>query len=86
MNEPAVKRGAGRPTKSPAGKRITLHINLSPPALEALRALCVHPVQAFAHSAMIEHLILEASRKAARRAGPPQGEPESTSRTPAPEG
>ena len=62
MNEQTTRK-AGRPTKSPEGKRKTLHINLSPPAVEALEAICRRPIESVSHSAMIEHLIMEQASK-----------------------
>jgi hypothetical protein len=48
----------GRPTRSPSGRRQTLHITLSPEALEALERIRHRPIASISQSEMIDHLII----------------------------
>jgi hypothetical protein len=53
---------AGRPPKSPEGRRVVHHITLSPEATEVLAALCRTPIAPLAKSHVLEHLILKEKR------------------------
>jgi hypothetical protein len=55
-------RKTGRPTKSAEGKRVVVHLSLSPEAHRALRALCQREIAPIPDSSMVEHLVLEAAK------------------------
>lgn len=57
-NEAKVAK-PGRPPKSPEGKRVTVHLSLSPEASRALKALCDRPISPIPESTMVEHLIMQ---------------------------
>jgi hypothetical protein len=54
-----TKRKRGRPPKSPEGRRATIHVSLSPRAIEVLKTLCRRPIAPIDRSAVLEYLIME---------------------------
>lgn len=64
----------GRPTKSPEGPRVVLHLTLSPEAHKLLGILCDRPVAPIPMSAMIEYLITAAMTDRMFGNGHPQQE------------